>query len=56
MLSEDLHLSDSHIPDQELLRAADGELATRRRRTSLTPTWQPAGLPRSDGRNRSNNR
>ncbi len=30
MLSEDLHLSDKHLSDQEMLLAADGELSTRR--------------------------
>jgi hypothetical protein len=30
MLSEDLHLSDMHLSDQEMLLAADGELPTRR--------------------------
>ncbi|MGA8442368.1 MAG: zf-HC2 domain-containing protein [Candidatus Sulfotelmatobacter sp.] len=30
MLSEDLHLSDMHLSDQEILLAADGELSTRR--------------------------
>jgi hypothetical protein len=29
MLSEDLHLSDTHLSDQQLLLAADGELPTR---------------------------
>jgi hypothetical protein len=30
MLSDDMHLSDLHLSDQELLLAADGELPTRR--------------------------
>jgi hypothetical protein len=30
MLSEELHPSDAHLSDQEMLLAADGELATRR--------------------------
>jgi predicted anti-sigma-YlaC factor YlaD len=30
MLSEELHTSDTHLSDQEMLLAADGELATRR--------------------------
>src|SRR5580692_12784266 len=30
MLSKDRHLSDTHLSDQEMLQAADGELSTRR--------------------------
>jgi hypothetical protein len=30
MLSEDLHLLDMHLSDQEMVLAADGELSTRR--------------------------
>src|SRR5271170_2683979 len=30
MLSEDFHLPDTHLSDQEMLLAADGELSTRR--------------------------
>ena len=42
MLSEDLHVSGVHLSDQELLRAADGELPTRsaaRTHAHLAACW-----------------
>ena len=42
MLSKDRHLSDTHLSDEEMLQAADGELSTRRAaevRTHLAACW-----------------
>ena len=42
MPGEDLHLSDMHLSDQELLLAADGELPSRRAaqvHAHLTACW-----------------
>src|ERR1700683_4748461 len=42
MLSKDRHLSDTHLSDQEMLQAADGELSTRRAahvHTHLAACW-----------------